>query len=152
MIYDKRANLDMYGNISQNLRTAVEFIKNVDLELMSEKEFQIIDNRIYGFIRIFEGKAHDAVFYEAHKKFIDIQYIIQGKETIFYANVQGMKSLQPYDGEKDIEFYTDPQLSTRLDMQPGEFAIFFPHDAHKPCCQCYGETSSRKLVIKVETE
>ena len=51
-----------------------------------------------------------------------------------------------YDEKRDIEFF-DCEPETWLTLQPGEFALFFPNDAHAPLVG--GEKSIRKAVFKI---
>ena len=51
--------------------------------------------------------------------------------------------------KRDIEFF-DCELETWFTLQPGEFALFFPNDAHAPLVG--EEKSIRKAVFKIRIE
>lgn len=83
---------------------------------------------------------------EAHRRYIDIQLVLEGTERISWrARRDCRNAIQSYDPDRDIEFYSDPP-STWIDLQPGEFAIFFPDDAHAPLA---GATPVFKAIAKV---
>lgn len=83
---------------------------------------------------------------EVHERYIDIHVPIKGVETIGWARRGDlMLSVQPYQLESDIGFYGD-QAQCLLHVRPGQFAIFFPEDAHAPCI---GLGNHRKLCIKI---
>jgi YhcH/YjgK/YiaL family protein len=88
--------------------------------------------------------------FEAHRDYIDIQAIIDGEETIGYALTGTLKDVvQPY--KPDVEKYSDPKIFTEVKLAKGMFAIFYPHDAHKPCYDYHdGKSSVHKLVVKVK--
>ena len=56
---------------------------------------------------------------------------------------------QDYDAERDILFYTDVQNEVELIMRPGNFAVFFPEDIHRPGCADGQAAKIRKIVVKV---
>ena len=103
-------------------------------------------------ISTYETKRRKEAFYEAHKRYIDIQYMIHGKEIIAAEPLDimhGAKCLMPYDEEKDAEFYADTNDGTDYVITDGEYGIFKPEDGHMPGI-CVGGTSTvRKAVIKV---
>lgn len=87
--------------------------------------------------------------FESHRKYVDIQYCIEGGERI---DLQWASRLDPdgdFDQPKDLQFYHPQAGGTSLQMTPGDFAIFFPQDAHRPRVQDGTNLSVRKLVVKI---
>ena len=83
---------------------------------------------------------------ELHREYIDIQILLQGKERMGWKAIEDLKEeAQPYNKDKDCAFYSD-RPTTFIDLEPGQFAIFFPEDAHAPII---GEGTVRKLIAKV---
>jgi YhcH/YjgK/YiaL family protein len=90
--------------------------------------------------------------FEAHRKYIDIQYVISGKEIMNVAPLKTQKEvLVPYDAEKDIEFLTVSKIAD-FKASPSCFFIFFPDDAHRPGLKDGVNSPVRKLVIKLKVE
>ena len=99
--------------------------------------------KVQAYLTRTEGK------FEAHDRYIDIQYIVEGEEKMYYARRTGMTELSPMDPAKDAAFYADPVHCVEITARAGDFAIFFPDDAHKPCI-CVSEPSEvKKIVMKV---
>ena len=85
--------------------------------------------------------------FEAHQKYIDIQFVVTGKEQIGIAPISMKKEvLTPYDPTKDIEFMTVTQ-GTFLKAAPDRFFIFFPSDAHGPGLKDGENSQVRKVVV-----
>jgi len=89
--------------------------------------------------------------FEAHRRFIDIQFILEGEEIIEHAPIERLPEVsEPYSDERDVMFFRDPTACSRTLLRAGDFAIYFPADGHKPCCQAgAGPAAVRKIVMKI---
>lgn len=86
---------------------------------------------------------------EAHRKFIDIQFVAEGEEAAYFGNASDFPVKVPYDDSRDAEFYGGEPREVCV-LRAGEFAVFFPEDAHRPGCVCGGKPALvRKIVVKV---
>ncbi len=87
--------------------------------------------------------------FEAHKKFIDVQIIVSGQETIEVADVNdtNFSVTKPYI--HDIVFMNGDVKKKKLQLKAGEFCVLYPADAHKPCTHLDGEHRVQKIVIKL---
>ncbi len=149
MIFDRIKNINRYKNISNNLSKAIEFIENTDLSVIKEQEFQVDGKEIYGFIRSFELKDEDDVFFETHDKYIDIQLCLENGEIIGHADKSDIIPKVLYDTENDIEFGNTDRYNNLI-LKKDSFVIFFPNDAHKSCIKLDDFITSYKMVIKVK--
>ena len=91
---------------------------------------------------------------EAHEKYIDIQYVAEGEEKFFFADKKIFKITEPYNAEKDVEFYdsADFEKSESAEasvLKAGEFAVFFPDDAHKPSLHTGKQHAVKKILLKI---
>ena len=105
------------------------------------------------FAIVESGKTWDAAVrrFESHRTYIDIQVNLAGGEIMEWLPVAGLTVEDDFQPDGDIAFYRAPTIApTRLHVQPDEFAIFYPSDAHKPVCHPpSGPTTYRKVVFKV---
>lgn len=84
---------------------------------------------------------------EVHRDYIDVQILLQGKETIGWKALEDSKEeVKPYEKEGDCALYLDIP-TTWIHLVPGQLAIFFPEDAHAPVI---GEGKIRKMIAKVK--
>lgn len=125
------------------------FLRDTDLVNMPIGKVKIGNNLTAG-AQEYMPRNHEDCRFETHRKFIDIQYIVSGKELIGLTNVKKTTVVEPYDTENDIEFEVGTEY-TLLKAIPGRFFIFFPEDAHMPCMKD-DEGKVRKIVIKVPVE
>jgi YhcH/YjgK/YiaL family protein len=87
--------------------------------------------------------------FESHRRYIDIQFIQAGAETMLWAPLASLQVTQPYSAEKDVAFYAMPARTTPINLHAGEFTIFFPEDGHAPGIESGNPSVVRKVVIKV---
>lgn len=145
MIICKLSDSDTYAAISPRIAKALEWLKAHAADPFAPGTTDLGDDIVVKA----ETPAlmpREKARLEAHRRYIDIHVPIKGVETIGWAPVNGLSYLrQPYDEEKDIEFYGDSAHSL-LHVRPGEIAIFFPEDAHAPNI---GLGNHRKLCVKI---
>jgi YhcH/YjgK/YiaL family protein len=131
---------------------AFNFLKSNDLSGLELKRYDIDGNNLYAPVSEYLTKNEEDARYEAHKKYIDIQYVVSGKELIGVATMSQKKDvLEPYDDIKDIEFLTVTGGENRPAM-PDRFFIFFPEDAHRPGLKNTENSPVRKIVVKVKVD
>lgn len=89
-----------------------------------------------------EGKA------EAHRQFLDIQYIVEGEETVGWANVDTLTPDGEFLTDKDIGFYTGHVDFIRITA--GNCYVVFPEDAHMPGIHLDEPHACTKMVVKLK--
>ena len=88
-----------------------------------------------------------------HRKYIDVQFSVEGKEIIGFARDTGNNKIsEELLKERDIMFFEDMGNEIDLEMKPGNFAILFPNDVHRPACLYNEACTIRKVIVKVNTE
>nr|WP_325299998.1 YhcH/YjgK/YiaL family protein [uncultured Dysosmobacter sp.] len=91
--------------------------------------------------------AEDAA-YEAHRKYIDVFILAEGRETVLWNRLENMQETAAYDPEKGKQALQG--CGSALEMQPGMFCVLFPSDAHSACRHTAEQTAYVKYVIKLE--
>ena len=96
----------------------------------------------------FVSKEEKECMYEAHEKYIDVHYIMEGVERIATADVSSLQIKTPFSEQRDIGFYQGDE-SGRYLLKPGEFMVCFPSDAHKVAMMDKTPETVKKIVIKI---
>jgi len=146
MIKDILDNAQNYYSLSKNLKVGFEWLKNHDLKNMADGKY-VINDDIYANVQSYMTKD-DAPF-EAHKKYIDIQYMIDGEENIELANYMNCDIKVEYDKEKDIEFLECNRNVETQTLKQDYYLVFFPSDVHKPALKINEPRQVRKVIVKV---
>lgn len=89
---------------------------------------------------------------ETHKNYIDVQFVLDGEESLLYEHVDRLALTQPYAEAKDVALYTIPDDCSEIRLRKGMFAILFPEDGHVPGRMSGKESPVHKLVFKVAVE
>ena len=123
-------------------------MQNVNFDEM-ELGKHVINDDLYLLIQKYESKDPDAARYESHKNYVDIQYVVEGKESIFIAPVSIMEVTEEYIPERDVEFYANLEQAATVVLTDGGYAILYPEDAHKPGVRVGASVTVKKIVGKV---
>ena len=99
-----------------------------------------------------EYETREEGLLEVHNKYIDIQCMVEGIEKIYYAQRQELEAETEYDEKGDAQFLKDSDNCLEFLFRAGDFAIFFPQDAHKPSMNAAGKAKAKKLVFKVRLD
>jgi len=147
MIIDKIENSHLYEGISERIKKAFEFIHNSDLKNIKPGRYEIDGENIFALINEYKTKSELEGKLEAHRKYLDVQYVIEGEELMGYTPIGSQQILEPYKEENDIIFFKGEKSFTKVSS--GMFAIFFPEDVHMPGITSGKISDVKKLVIKV---
>ncbi len=150
MVLDRIENAERYETLHTGFKKAFDFIRNNDLASLETGRYEIDGDSVFALVQSYNTAAVSEKQIEAHRNYIDIQYMISGEEMIGYTGSQNLTVTVPYSSEKDIEFYSHKN-TTFCYLEPGTFSIFFPEDPHMPCCQVKegNPVEARKLVLKI---
>jgi len=146
MILDSLKNASSVLALHPLFKQAFEFIQNNDLSNMELGKTILDGDKLFISVMENEGKAPEAAKMESHVKYIDIQVVISGVETMGWTAIEHCTdALEPYNADKDLQFFSNKPTSM-VTVNPGEFAIFFPEDGHAPGI---GNGLIKKAVVKV---
>ncbi|MBZ0156114.1 MAG: YhcH/YjgK/YiaL family protein [Alphaproteobacteria bacterium] len=148
MIVDSIENFRRYCAEGSRLHTGFTFLLGRKEEL-PDGRYPIDGDDVFALVQTYETDLPGKKRFEGHRKYIDIQYLLSGKEEIGWAPVPGLEIASPYSEERDVLFFTESPFTSPLALVPGIFAVFFPEDAHRPGCVLSAPCSVRKIVVKV---
>ena len=149
MIVDRLSNWRRYTGLEE-LRPAFEWLDRHAGETLPEGRLDIDGDRLFALPQSYAPKPVEGARFESHRRYADVQYIAGGAEMIGYAPTDTLELEAPYDPEKDIAFFAQPARYTPIALPAGCFAVFYPEDAHMPCCRLDSDAPIRKVVMKVK--
>ncbi|HFZ8995624.1 TPA: YhcH/YjgK/YiaL family protein [Citrobacter freundii] len=85
---------------------------------------------------------------EFHRDYLDIQIMIDGEEIIYY-DCADVREQPAQERKPDLFILEQPALRQHVHLQPGDFAVFAPGEAHQALCAVSSPCTVRKAVVKV---
>lgn len=148
MITDTIANAGRYAALHPDFPDAFRLLQTLDFSVLPDGQAETYNPNIRLFIGSKPMRTREAAKPEAHLKHIDIQVPLSGAETYGWADRSRLQNGLGYDEKRDIEFF-DCTPESWLEIGIGEFALFFPDDAHAPLVG--SSKTVRKAVFKIRT-
>ncbi len=145
MIIDKLTNSDKYISLHKDFKLVFDFLKTHNLQEIPCGRYELRGNEVFFNLQEYETKPVQKL--EAHKKYIDIQVIADGKEYMGYTNIENTTLSEEYNEEKDVMF-----LNGKVDKLLADntkFLIFFPQDAHMPSLSIESDMHVKKAIFKI---
>lgn len=147
MIFDDLSNSSLYSGITPRLKMAFDYLTSTDLAALPVGRIDLDGSHLYVLVQEYTTKPLEEGKWEAHRRYLDVQYMFSGCERIDFALLESM-NLGEYILEKDFQAMTGS--GNPLNLVAGSFAIFFPQDAHMPGLAVGTPFQVRKVVVKCE--
>ncbi len=132
MIIDSLDSLKHYQCLHPEFSKVIEVLNSNLYKNLPNGKHIIEKDRLYMIIEDQVHMPEVKCTLEAHKKYIDIQCVIEGSFSFGWKHIDVCDAVcKEYSEEADIMFFSDEPLE-HYTLHSNQFAIFFPHDAHAP--------------------
>jgi YhcH/YjgK/YiaL family protein len=158
MIADRLEHLERYRGLDPRLDRGLEALRRLaGGPPAADGRHELEGADLYASFSSYETASPLEKPFEVHRRYIDIQAVLAGRELLYWAPLAGLAAHQAYSEAEDVAFFEDPAGGgAGLLLDPGSFVVLFPQDAHKPGCRVAGGSGGtggagqvRKLVLKV---
>jgi biofilm protein TabA len=150
MIVTDLKNIENQISMTPDFKKAIDFLRRQDLHSLVESRVDIDGKKVFALIQRHETEVREVPKFEAHRKHVDIQYIVSGEEIIGWAPAEEMTITEEYDTHKDICFGTVPKTGmTPLLVKAGQLAVLYPEDGHAPKLAAHESSHVVKIVVKI---
>jgi len=147
MIIDNIKNASVYNGVNPGIRRALEYLAQTDVIALAPGRYAIDGDRVFALVQRYDTKPREQGVWEAHRRYIDVQFVAAGLESMGYARIGSLTVTRPYAAEKDCELLEGN--GDFVTAAAGTFVVFFPHDAHMPCLSFGKSQAVVKVVVKV---
>ena len=149
MILDSIENFQSHLSLNCHFEKAFAFLLRDDLKNLPPGKYAIEGEELFAIVVNDRGRDAKDALLETHQKYIDIQYVLSGTDTMAWKAKKSCHSpIDAYDPEKDFLLYRD-QPDSWFDVQPSCYAVFFPEDAHTAMIS---NGSIHKVILKVAVQ
>ncbi|MGQ8338840.1 YhcH/YjgK/YiaL family protein [Sunxiuqinia sp. A32] len=125
-----------------------QFFKETDFDKLEPGKYTIDGEIAFAMVSEYETKEFKDAKWESHRKYIDLQYVIDGDERMGVMNLKKTQGATEYNSEKDLLFYGDGE-GDYYEANSEVFFLFFPTDVHRPGIQIDGAVKVKKMVVKI---
>jgi biofilm protein TabA len=147
MILDRLSAYATYAGLAPVLVRALDHLAATDWSSCTVGRHDIDGDRCFALVSEYETRPSALVPWEAHRRYIDVQYVQEGAERIGHAHLSELQA-GPYDADRDLVSATG--TGDYITLSAGSFAVLWPHDAHRPGVAIDAPVRVRKVVLKVE--
>ena len=132
---------------------AITYLKETDFDNLADGIYEIDGKMMYAQVFTFTSKPVAEGKPELHKKYLDVQFWINGEEMFGVAPSHGVGNCIEEIDERDLYFYDGVANESFVHATKGCYAVFFPNDAHRPGLAVDEKPAElRKVVVKVSVD
>ena len=146
MILDRLENATLYYGVDPTIRRALKYLETGLLQKAAAGLYREGDDTLYYRVSRYQTRDADRTRFEAHRYYVDIQFIAEGAEVFEIANIRSLTESQPYDPATDCIFFSG-EAQHQLLVPAGWFLILFPEDAHVACLKNGNQDGMVKKVL-----
>ena len=151
MIFDRLGNAALYSGAHQGFSEAFAFLERAAKEDLPVGRYELDGEALFAMVQEYDTNPDRENSFEGHLKYIDIQFVVRGEEAFEAVDRSVAVPACDYSEEKDVCFYADRAPELAAILGEATFAIFFPHDIHKPGLAVQNKAEHvKKIVVKVK--
>ena len=150
MILEQIKNTSCYTGIHNGITKALEEMEKYTPDNYPGGRVELDGDNLFLLLNTYETHSPEGALCEAHQKYIDVMYMVEGEEIIY---------VKPTDKLQNITKEYDPAIeallgdldadATPIRLQAGSFVVLFPQDAHSPGCCVDAPQKIKKIIGKV---
>lgn len=149
MVIDRIENASLYHSLHPRFKQAFDYINQVNIHTIAVGRHEVDGDFMYALVQEYDTKLKEEGKWEAHRRYIDLQYMVQGSEGMGYANIHHLQQGE-YDATRDfLPLYGEGDQVT---LGSGYFVLLMPEDAHMPGMAIGDPAPVRKIVLKIAVE
>jgi biofilm protein TabA len=151
MIVAKLDQMEQQAALTPRLRKGLDFLRKLDAQALEPGTVEIDGREVYAMIQSYTSRpVGESPRFEAHRKYLDIQYLVSGTEAMGWAPLDQLVTRAPYNVERDMLLGTVPaETRTLVRFAAGQAILLYPSDAHAPGLAAGEPEPVVKVVVKV---
>lgn len=150
MVLDTIENAAQYLHLGEGISKALTYLQNNDLTTVQPGRYPLENDRLVMIVFDYKNTNTNDCKLEGHRRYIDLQYWVEGSEIMGHDILKSQPVLVPYNEKADYAFYQCSASMSRL--VPGMFVIYYPTDLHTAITDPQSDSNVKKIVFKIEVE
>ena len=149
MFYTEISLAEKYNYLEDKFLAAYKWLKEQDLKTLGVGKYPILGENIVANVQEYNTLPVEEKKFETHDLYFDVQCLVDGIELFGICKRDGLKE-NIFNPDKDVRFYDMPKNYGYVILNPGDFIVVAPEDAHMPGCSVEESVPVKKVVIKVK--
>lgn len=150
MILDTIANANTYAGLNARVDAALTAMQTYTPEHFPEGRLELDGGNLFLLFNRYDTHSVEGALSEAHRKHIDVMYMVDGEETIYVKPTAQLNYItQGYSADADALLAQTDSDAMPVRLTAGSFIVLFPQDAHTPACDTDRSHSVKKIIAKV---
>lgn len=137
------------NNLDERIERAVQYITSLPTDNLEVGKY-VIDEQFYYTVQEYQTKSVEQCKLESHRKYVDIQLVVEGEEAIDIADVSSLQLSESYSDEEDIMFWKPDQNLMRVALYHKSYVVLYPRNAHRGGISLDQSCRVKKIVGKIK--
>lgn len=147
MIFGNIKNLHEYDYLPVGIKKCFEYAASNDLLGFEKGSYKIDGDNLFVNIVEYETTDVENRFWEAHKNYLDLHLMLDGKEQIdvnFIGNMEEKEFV-----EKDDFLPLEGDKNGHVILEKDDFLVCYPNDAHRTAVKVNNPQKIKKAIFKI---
>lgn len=150
MIFGNIKNLNEYNYLPEDIKKCFEYAASNDLLNYEKGSHKIDGDKLFVNVVEYETTEVENRFWEAHKNYLDLHLMLDGKEQI---DVNFIGNMEQKDFvEKDDFLPLEGNRNGHVILEQGDFLICYPNDGHRTAVKVDKSEKIKKAIFKIIIE
>lgn len=131
--------------IKSRVDEAVDYLTSLEVSEKDAGKKVVVNDNFFYLIQSYDTKPADQCKLESHRKYIDIQIMVEGEESMEVVDISKLSIKEEYDEENDVMFWNLPNRMSKMTLNAGDYIILYTDTAHRGA----QDLKSKKHVLKI---
>lgn len=150
MIFGNIKNLNEYDYLPVNIKKCFEYAASNDLLNYEKGSYKIDGDNLFVNIVEYETTEVENRFWEAHRNYLDLHLMLDGKEQIDLNFIENMEEKEFV--KKDDFLPLEGDKNGYVILEKDDFLVCYPNDAHRTAVKVRSSEKIKKAIFKIIIE
>lgn len=147
MVFGNIRDLDAFGFLAEDIRRCFDYARENDLLSYEKGSHPIDGDDLFVNIVEYETTTPENRFWEAHRQYLDLHFMLRGPEQIDVNFIDNMAQKEFVEKDDFLPLEGDP--NSHVVLNEGDFLLCYPADAHRTAVQVGSPAVIKKAIFKI---
>ena len=147
MVFGNIRDLKDFGYLEENVRKCFDYAREHDLLSYEKGSHPIDGDELFVNIVEYETTTPENRFWEAHRQYLDLHFMLRGPEQIDVNFIDNMEQKAFVEKDDFLPLEGDP--NSHVILNAGDFLLCYPADAHRTAVQVGAPAVIKKAIFKI---